>query len=172
MCHRGGISGWFLDDGERQEQQNSSSCLQHDRLVHTHCCSHLVHGKLEVGIIYSTLSVLLWFEEAEAAVANETVPALSQSKNIISTYSAIDAWYQPPLHQSTKDCVTDGGLIDGNKEQKSCSRNIVVLVAVGLAHHCERREVVDECVEKKPIQYRCVCVWRGRQVTTYIVNLT
>eukprot|EP01084_Bolivina_argentea_P222676 376850_1 len=123
VCHRGGISGWFLDDGERQEQQNSSSCLQHDRLVHTHCCSHLVHGKLE-------------------------------SKNIISIYSAIDAWYQPPLHQSTKDCVTDGGLIDGNKEQKSCSRNIVVLVAVGLAHHCERREVVDECVEKKPIQYR------------------
>ncbi len=76
--------------------------------------------------------------------------------SIISTYSAIDAWY-PPLHRSTKSRVTaaGGGLIDDNIDQKS-SCSTVVVVAVGLAY-CERREV-EECVEKKPVQHRCVCL--------------
>ncbi len=116
---------------------------------------------------------MLRLEEDQAVVANEAVPTLSQSKNIIYKYSAIDTWYQPPLHQSTKDCVTNGGLIDGSREEKLCSSNIVVLVAVGLAHWCERRDAVgDEHVEKKPIQCRCVCVFLdGHQVTTYTVKL-
>ncbi len=86
--------------------------------------------------------------------------------NIISTYSAIDAWY-PPLHRSTKSSINAEGLIDDNIDKKSSSSTVVV-VAVGLAH-CEIPEV-KECVEKKPVQHRCVrvCVFRGVRSILYL----